>query len=80
MLGFFALGLGALNLLRFHGERLLTMHKDWFYSAICLGFLVVGTAVGLVGGTQHPVYRFLFATAIEACQASATSRQVSLGL
>jgi len=58
----FALGLGAVNLLRVHGRRITEQRDDWYFSAILLAMMFLFIIVGLITGQYEAgaTYNWLY--------------------
>lgn len=56
----FALGLAAVNLIRFHAVRLMRKQKGWYHNAACLAVMLAFAVGGILNGTKHPVYTFYY--------------------
>lgn len=60
ILGAFALGLAAVNLLRIHSKRVTEKQSEWYNSLALVITLVVQTTIGLAKGTTSEAYLFGF--------------------
>lgn len=60
ILGAFALGLAAVNLLRIHGKRVIERSNEWYNSFALVATLVIQTVIGLSKGTTSDAYQFGF--------------------
>jgi hypothetical protein len=60
ILAYFAIVIGLINSLIFHGRRVQRKRPQWYYSAWLLFVLVTITFIGVFAGVEHPVYSFLF--------------------
>lgn len=56
----FALGLGAVNLLRIHGKRVIEKKKGWVESIVLLVGLLGMMLTGILQGTSSEIFLFLF--------------------
>ncbi len=56
----FALGLGAVNLLKIHGHTVIKKEPDRVSSALLLISLVAFTTLGLIFGTNSPIYKWFW--------------------
>jgi hypothetical protein len=56
----FALGLGAVNLLRIHGKRVTERRPGWMESSVLLVALVYMTVTGIFLGTSSEAFLFAF--------------------
>ena len=56
----FALGLGAVSLLRLHGRNIVRRTPGWVNSAVLLAALLFMTFQGIVFGTKDKWYMFAF--------------------
>jgi len=56
----FAMGLGAVNLLRRHTVAVSRREPEAFYSVLLLGSMLVVMVLGIASGTDNPTYSFLF--------------------
>jgi len=62
----FALGLGAINLIRVHSANVRKGRQGVFSSVLIAGFAII-VVVGLSGGTTSETYNFLFNNVVVAC-------------
>lgn len=60
ILGAFALGLAAINLLRIHGKRVMERKGEWYNSFALVATLVVQTVIGISMGQTSDAYQFGF--------------------
>jgi len=59
----FALGLGAVNLVRVHSRNIIQRRdKNWWLSIVALVFLVVPTVIGLTLSPSHETYLWAYDT------------------
>ncbi len=56
----FAMGLGAVNLLRRHTGAIMKGDRDAFYSVLLVGSMIGMTFIGIGFGTKSPAYDFMF--------------------
>ena len=56
----FALILGAVNMIRINVTKIQRKGKTWYYSVSLLVGIVVFLPIGIVGGSNHPLYKNLF--------------------
>jgi len=60
ILTYFAVVLGLVNISIFHTKRITKRSSKWIYSAWLIFIIVSVTLLGVFGGTEHPMYKFLF--------------------
>jgi hypothetical protein len=60
ILGAFALGLAAVNLLRIHVKKISSKSNDWFNSMALIAVMAIQTVIGLSQGTASTAYQFGF--------------------
>jgi hypothetical protein len=51
---------GILNLVRLNVEKIQKRHADWQYSIILLGFLLLMSGAGFIGGSESGLFLYLF--------------------
>ncbi len=56
----FALGLGAVSLIRLHGRKILRREKGWFNSIVLIVGMLFMTVRGILNGVNDGYYLFLF--------------------
>lgn len=56
----FALGLGAVSLIRLHGRKILRREKGWFNSIVLIVGMLFMTLRGILNGVNDGYYLFLF--------------------
>ena len=56
----FALGLGAVSLIRLHGRKISRREKGWFNSIVLIVGMVFMTVRGILNGVNDGYYLFLF--------------------
>ena len=56
----FALGLGAVSLIRLHGRKISRREKGWFNSIVLIVGMVFMTVRGILNGVNDTYYLFLF--------------------
>jgi hypothetical protein len=56
----FAMGLGAINLLRIQAQYIAKRKEGWINSVILIGAMVFMATLGIVEGTGARIYRFFF--------------------
>ena len=56
----FAMGLGAINLLRRHSRSVLKRDENAFYSFLLIASMIVMIVLGVAFGTESPGYDFMF--------------------
>ncbi|HHX11103.1 MAG TPA: hypothetical protein GX729_07035 [Firmicutes bacterium] len=66
----FAMGLGAVNLLRRHVVAISRRETDAFYSILLVGSMIVMIVVGIASGSTSPVYDFLFSNILSPASAT----------
>jgi hypothetical protein len=61
ILGAFALGLGAINILIFHSKIIYKRTKgQWYYSVLLVGTMLLMIAVGLAGPIGDPAFVWMY--------------------
>ena len=56
----FAMGLGAINLLRRHSRSIVRRDDNAFYSFLLVASMLVMIVLGVASGTESPGYDFMF--------------------
>jgi hypothetical protein len=56
----FALGLGAVSLIRLHGRKILRREKGWFNSIVLIVGMLFMTVRGILNGVNDTYYLYLF--------------------
>ncbi len=56
----FALGLGAVSLIRLHGRKISRREKGWFNSLVLIAGMLFMTVRGILNGVNDTYYLFLF--------------------
>lgn len=66
----FAMGLGAVNLLRRHVVTISRRESGAFYSVLLVGSMLIMIVVGIGAGQDSPVYDFLFSNILSPASAT----------
>jgi hypothetical protein len=66
----FAMGLGAVNLLRRHTVAISRREPEALYSVVLVGSMVIIIILGIAYGSDHPTYSFLFSNILSPASAT----------
>ncbi len=66
----FAMGLGAVNLLRRHSRTIIRREADSFFSILLVGSMIVMIVLGIAFGTTSSAYDFMFSNILSPASAT----------